>query len=542
MRTPCDEAVILSAPAFTRCREQSAPWILTATILASSMAFIDSTVVNVALPTLQTSFHATLVDAQWVVEAYGMFLSALIITGGVLGDLYGRRRMFLAGVFIFAAASAVCGMASSISQLVVARAVQGVGAALLVPGSLALISASFDEKTRGQAIGTWSGYTAMMTAGGPVLGGWLIQHASWRWTFLINLPLAAAVLVISLLHVPESRRSGPKKPYDWMGAVAVTLGLTGIVKGFLDSTSKGWAAPAVLISLSLGFVFLLVFLVLQNRVDSPMIPLAMFRSPGFAGASLLTLFLYAALGIFFFLFPMNLIQVHGYSVAAAGAAGLPMILLMFFLSRWSGGLIARYPAKLPLTVGPLIVAVGFLLFTRPSTTGSYWSTFFPAFLVLGFGMATTVAPLTTFVLSSVDLDHAGVASGINNAIARVAGVLAIAVMGIVMVSAFTLRMDHSMESIPHPPEVLDYIHSNATRLASMDLPPPRISSAAQLDADTTSAIRAAVSHAFVFGFRIVMVICAGLALISSAVALLVIPSGLQKRESPALHQDQVARI
>src|SRR6266705_3035262 len=409
MKPPCDEAVVRSVNAGVPCTAQAGRWILAATILGSSLAFIDSTVVNVALPTLQASLHATVVGVQWVVESYGLFLGALILVGGSLGDLFGRRRMFLVGVGIFAAASIACGFASNIQQLVIARSVQGVGAAFLVPGSLAIISACFDEQARGRAIGTWSGFTAITTAAGPVLGGWLIEHASWRWAFFINVPLAVAVVTISLRHIPESRNATAGH-VDWPGALVATVGLGGLVYGFIESVSLGWGHPLVFGSLIAGCACLIGFAFVEARISSPMVPLTLFESRSFSGANLLTLFLYSAIGIFFFLFPMNLIQVQGYSATATGAAILPLILLMFSLSRWSGGLVARYGSRGPLIFGPLIAAVGFGLFAVPSIGDSYWKGFFPAMIVLGFGMAVTVAPLTTVVMSSVDQDHAGTAS------------------------------------------------------------------------------------------------------------------------------------
>jgi EmrB/QacA subfamily drug resistance transporter len=485
-------------------------WILAATILGSSLAFIDGTVVNVALPALQASFHATVVDVQWVVESYGLFLAALILVGGSLGDLFGRRMVFLVGVTIFALASAVCGCAVNIHQLILARSVQGIGAALLVPGSLSIISSAFGEKSRGRAIGAWSGFTAITSALGPVLGGYLVQHASWRWVFFINLPLAAAVVAISLFAIPESR-GAVKERLDWLGAILATVGLGGVVGGFIESVSLGWGNPVVYGSLMAGSACLMAFVLLESRIDMPMLPLRLFRSISFSGANLLTLLAYAALGIFFFLFPMNLIQVQGYSTTAAGAAMLPLILLMFFLSRWSGGLVARYGPRGPLILGPAIVALGFILLTVPAVGGSYWKELFPALMILGFGMAITVAPLTTVVMSSVDQDRAGTASGINNAVSRVAGVLAIAVLGIVMVKAFSSRLESSLASLPVPSSAQQELRANEIKLAGSAVP-------AGLDQNLQTAVKRSIAEAFVFGFRVVVSICAGLSLASAVVA------------------------
>jgi len=521
MKQPCDEAVIRAGGQVAPCIEQLRLWILAATILGSSMAFIDSTVVNVALPALQTSLHATVVDVQWVVESYGLFLSALILVGGALGDSIGRRAMFLLGVFGFAVASAGCGFSSSIRSLLIWRSVQGIAAAFLVPGSLAIISSSFDEKSRGQAIGTWAGFTTITTALGPVLGGWLIEHASWHWVFLINLPIAGLVLSISLWRVPESRSSHAGR-VDWLGASIATLGLAALVYGFLRSSILGWTHPAVIASLIVGVGSMIGFVVIENSVRMPMVPPELFKSASFSGANLLTLCLYAAVGIFFFLFPLNLIQIQKYSATATGAAALPMILLMFLLSRWSGGLVARYGPKIPLVVGPLVAASGFLLFAEPDVRAHYWTAFFPAFVVLGLGMAISVAPLTTVVMNAVEQERAGVASGINNAVARVAGVLAIAVLGAVMAAAFSHSLQRTLSGMNLNPDMVQELESNTTKLGSLDAP-------SNADPGDAAAIRSAIAQAFIFGFRLIMLLCAGLAIASAAFAWWKIPSQRAER-------------
>ena len=476
------------------------------------MAFIDGTVVNVALPALQASFNAGISDLQWVIESYGLLLGALTLVGGSLGDLFGRRRMFLLGVIIFAAASAWCGLAASVEQLIIARSIQGIGAAFLVPGSLALISASFDEKTRGQAIGTWSGFTAITAAVGPLIGGWLIEHASWRWAFFINVPMGVAVVAISLWRIPESHSASAKR-VDWLGALVVTAGLAGLVYGFIESVNLGWTDPRVFLSLISGFVCLVLFVIIEARESSPMVPLALFKSRAFSGANLLTLLLYGALGIWMFLFPMELIQVRGYSATAAGAAMLPLVLLMFALSRWSGGLVARYGAKPPLIIGPIIAAAGFALFRILLSGDSYWTSFFPAALILGFGMSVTVAPLTTTVMNSVDQDRVGTASGVNNAVARVAGVLAIAVLGTLMVYAFSTHLDRSLTALKLPTNVVHDIQANRVKLAAIR--PPET-----LDPQMSNQVKASISEAFLSGFRLITLICAALAVASAAVAWL----------------------
>jgi EmrB/QacA subfamily drug resistance transporter len=512
---PCDEGAIRSKPAVAPCPREAEPWILAATILGSSMAFIDGTVVNVALPALQANLNATVVDVQWVVESYALFLAALILVGGSMGDRFGRRRVFCAGAGLFALASIWCGVAPGVDQLIVARAVQGVGGALLVPGSLAIISASFSEDRRGKAIGTWSGFTAITAAIGPVIGGWLIQHVSWRAVFFINVPLALVVLAISYWRVPESRDSAGAKRLDWLGAGFATVSLGAIVYGLIESSRLGFGHTMVLSALAGGAITLALFIVVEARSRHPMLPLTLFRSRNFSGANLLTLFLYTALSGAMFFVPLNLIQVQGYSATEAGAAWLPFILILFFLSPWSGGLVSRYGSKVPLVVGPTVAALGFALFILPGVGGSYWATFFPPVVVIGFGMALSVAPLTTTVMSSVGADQAGVASGVNNAVSRTAGLLGIAILGIVILHAFSGELDKRLAPLPIAPEARKSISEQRVRLAAIELPD-------SVNDETRVALKKVIDESFVFGFRVVMATAIGLALAAALSAFLLI--------------------
>ena len=516
----CDENVIRSGPAAASCSKTRGRWILAATILASSMAFIDGTVVNVALPALQTNLNATAADVQWVIESYALLLSALLLVGGSLGDHYGRRRVFLLGVVIFAVASCLCGFAGNIPQLIAARAAQGFGAALLVPGSLAIISNSFSEQERGRAIGVWSGFSAITTGIGPVLGGWLIEHVSWRAVFFINLPLAFLVVLISLRHVAEnSDRENTR--VDWSGAILAALGLGALVYGLIKSSQAGFDDRSVIMALTAGVVILLLFLFVESRLSQPMLPLTLFRSQTFAATNLLTFLLYAALGGTLFFLPLNLIQVQRYSPTSAGAVLLPFILIMSFLSRWSGGLVSHYGPKLPLVIGPVITAVGYLLFLLPGIGGNYWTDFFPPVVVLGLGMAITVAPLTTTVMNSIAQNRAGVASGVNNAVARSASLVAIAVFGVVMLQVFKGNLDRRLSSANLPASVAPSLQSQSIKLAAIDIPQ-------NLNAETRQVIRRAIDESFVSGFRWVMAI--GTALAAASVLIAVVWTEATPRE------------
>jgi EmrB/QacA subfamily drug resistance transporter len=505
-KQPCDEAAVYSAP---ECAGDGAPksgaWILAATIIGSSITFIDGTVVNVALPVLQEKLGASVTQIQWVVESYALMLSALILVGGVLGDKYGRKLIFSIGIVIFALSSLWCGLVSGANGLIIARAVQGVGAALLVPGSLAIISATFPKKTRAKAIGTWSGFTAIAAGFGPILGGWLVEHISWRWIFFINLPLAVVVLLITWRHVPETRDEDAKKGLDWLGAVLATIGLGGIVYGLTESGTAGFYHASVTGSIILGVLSLAAFVVVEAKSSNPMMPLGLFRSKTFAGANLLTLLLYSALSGMLFFLPFNLIRVQGYGPTLAGTALVPFVLVMFLLSRWASGLVDRFGSKVPLIVGPVITGFGFALFALPGADGgSYWTTFFPAIMVMSIGMTISVAPLTTTVMGAVDERHAGTASGINNAVSRTAGLLAVAVFGFVMLTGYSRALETRTNTTDFPAAAKSVIEGQKDRLLDIDT--------SSIPDETVKAhINTAVKEAFVTGFRWLAWLAAGLA-------------------------------
>ena len=532
VRPPCDEAVIHSKPASPRAVsavKDAGTWVLVATILGSSLSFIDGTVVNVALPTLQRELHATVADVQWVIEAYSLFLSALILVGGSLGDRLGRRRIFSLGIMLFTAASVACGLAPNALALIIARGVQGIGGALLVPGSLAIISASFDKTKRGRAIGTWAAFTTVTSALGPVLGGWLIQTATWRLIFFINVPIAVLTLLITFWRVPESRDEHSAGPLDWWGAGLATLGLGALVYGLIQSSASGFGEPVVWAMLVVGVGALIVFVVVEARRAAPMVPLSLFRSRTFSGTNLLTLLLYGGLGGSLYFLPFTLQQVQGYTAAEAGAALLPMTAMIFLMSRWAGGLVTRYGAKLPLVVGPIIAAAGFALFALPGLGGSYWTTYFPAIVTLSLGMSIVIAPLTTAVMNSVSVDRSGVASGINNAVSRTAGLLAIAAINLIVVAVFTSAFDSQLSGLPLPAAARAALDTQRSRLAGAQIP-------SGLSPALHGAVQRAIDLSFIDGFRAAMLTASALALAASVAAGLLVEGKQRKdtmQETPA---------
>src|ERR671917_435215 len=438
-KPPCDEGVIRSSRALAPCTRAQAPWVLAATIIGSAMVFIDGTITNVALPQIQERLGASAVDGQWIVTAYALFLAALILIGGSLGDHYGRRRIFLLGVGIFAVASVACALALTPGQLIAARAAQGVGGALLVPGSLAIIGASFREEDRGKAIGTWSGFTGITTAIGPVLGGYLVDNVSWRAAFLLNVPLAIAVILIAVRHVPESRDPDARR-LDIPGAILATVGLGGIVYGLIESSNAGFGSVVVILSLLLGVFALVAFVVRERRTREPMLPLALFRSRNFSGANLLTLL---------------------------------------------------------LIIGPLVAATGFILFAIPGTDGSYWTTFFPAVVLLGLGMSFVIAPLTTTALNSVEGRHSGLASGVNNAVSRSAGLLAIPILGIFVFLTFSAALDARTASLDLSPQARQQLEAEKVDLGAAEVPEG-------VSGETAASVEGAVAESFVAGVPVAL--------------------------------------
>jgi EmrB/QacA subfamily drug resistance transporter len=404
-------------------------WVLAATILGSALAGIDATVVGIALPAIGRDFHVGIGSLQWVVTGYTLTLSGLLLVAGALGDRRGRRRIFVIGVVWFALSSALCGLAPNSAALIGGRALQGVGAALLTPGSLAILQASFAPEERGRAIGAWSGLSGVALAVGPFLGGWLIDVVSWRLIFTINVPLAVIVLVITSRYVPETREVGESGAgVDYAGGALVSVGLLGVVFGLIEGSSLGWTSPQVLASLLIGVAVLAVFLVHEKRTANPMLPLEMFRSRQFTATNAVTFVVYGALGGALFLLPVQLQQVVHYSPVAAGTALIPVTVIMLALSARSGALAARIGPRLQMTVGPLVIAAGLAYLSTIGPGATYATDILPPIVLFGLGLAIVVAPLTSVAMSSAPGENAGVASAVNNDVARTAGLVAVAVL------------------------------------------------------------------------------------------------------------------
>lgn len=511
---PCDEVAIRATRFAPGCAQRQKAWVLAAAILASTIAYIDGSVVNVALPAMQRDLGTTLAPMQWVVNAYILCLSALLLIGGAAADQFGRRRMFLVGLVIFAIASVGCGVAPDVTVLIAARAFQGIGAALLIPCSLAIIGAAFEESERGAAIGLWAGFSAIAAGLGPLLGGWLVDHVSWRAIFLINPVLALPTIWVTLRHVPESRDTSAGGALDWHGALLVFAGLGSLVYGLIAAQSLGWRHATVLTTLIAGVLLLALFVRQERRSKAPMMPPDLFRSTTFTGVNLLTLLLYGALAGALFFIPFLVTSAYGMSATAAGALFLPFTLVLGVLSRWSGQLIDRFGARWPLIIGPVIAAGSLALFAFVISRGHYWELFAPM-IVLGLGMAITVAPLTTAVINAVPAQKTGIASGINNAVASVANLLAIAVLGTLAAGAFDRSLDEHVAHTTVTAEERSVIEAaRGTFAASSEPIDP-----AQ---DQARGARAIIRHSLTEAIARVVLIAAVLALLSAVCSVFMI--------------------
>jgi EmrB/QacA subfamily drug resistance transporter len=498
-------------------------WTLIATILASSMAFIDFSALNVALPAIQSALNIGGKSLLWIINAYAIFLSSLLLVGGSLGDIYGRKKIFIAGLILFSASSFLCGISGGILMLIISRAFQGIGGALMIPESLAIISAVIPVERRGKAFGTWSMFSALTTIIGPVLGGWLAGIGLWRVIFFINIPLAILTIVILVVKIPESSDESACK-LDLSGAILATIGLTGITFGFIEASDSGFGNFKITASLIAGTLSLIAFIVVEKRSSHPMMPLNLFKSKTFSGVNTQTLFMYAALNAALFFFPLNLIQVQGYPEETAGLAILPFAILISGISGYSGKFSDKFGARKPLIVGPLIAGIGLLILAIPGITAGpaeYWSTFFPAMFLLGIGVGIVVAPLTAAVMASVSDQHSGIASGINNSVARTAGLLAIAVLGTIMIISFKSNLQMNIDDLKLPAAKKTELINNSNKLA--ETKPPE-----GLSEPETVKVSLSIKRSFVSSFKLVIIISVVLSWLSSIVAFLSVEKGILK--------------
>ncbi|NDJ85144.1 MAG: MFS transporter [Chloroflexi bacterium] len=507
-------------------------WTLVSTILASSMAFIASGALNVALDALQRDLGATGTELLWIVNGYLVFLAALILVGGSLGDHFGRKRIFGGGIILFTTASAACGVSPSIETLVLGRMVQGVGAALMVPGSLALISALFADQVRGKAIGIWSSVSTITTIGGPIIGGFLVDELSWRYVFFINVPVALVAL-FALWRVPENRDEMASPKLDYLGAALITIGLGSLTYGFVTLGDKigteGANLLPSLVASVVGILALIAFVWVEAHSEAPMVDLTLFKSRTFSGANLMTSLLYAGLSVTLLFYPLNLIQVQGYSASTAGLSVIPFSIMITLLSPWAGNLVDRYGPRMPLTVGPFIVAAGFGLFMLPDVTGGpgdFWTSFLPGITVTGIGMGVTIAPLTSTVMGAVSSERSGIASGINNAVTRSSQVLSTAILGAVALGVFTSALTSRTDDITMSSMARDELAESAHELGNAT--PPEA-----LEADRTDAVQLAIDLAFVDMFRVINLISAALAILSGILAYVLLSPEAEEPSSEA---------
>ena len=482
------------------------------TILGTGMVYLDQTAVNVALPRLQVALNADVGGLQWLIDIYILTLGVLLLIGGALGDMYGRVRVFVIGMVIFVLSSAGCGLANSLGMLIAARAVQGVGGALLVPGGLAMINAVVAEERRGRALGTWGTFSPLVTVSGPLVGGWLVDTVSWRAVFFLNIPIGIAATYVALRHVPETRDEHASRTLDVPGVLALMIGLAGLLFGLIEGPHLGWGSPLVAACLAAGAAGLTGFVVVEWRSPAPLLPLGLFRNRSFTGINLMTLVLYFALGSLFFFLTLNLQQVQGYTAFLSGLAQLPSTLVLILLARHVGRLTDRIGPVPLMTVGVLIASAGFFLYALPGVGGSYWTTFFAPAVVFGTGMVITFIPLTAVALGSLPNRYSGIASGFNNAVTRVAQMMSVAIFGALMTDMFRDGLIERTAALPLSAGMRAELLSRARELAATTLP-------AGLPAGVADAVHQAIQWSFVGAFRQVMFIALGLALLSLVIML-----------------------
>jgi EmrB/QacA subfamily drug resistance transporter len=500
-------------------------WIMVSCILASSMAFIDGTALNVVLPALQKSLNASGTDLFWILNAYLLMLAALILIGGSLGDQLGRKKVFMAGIFIFISGSALCGFAPDVILLVAFRMLQGIGGALMIPGSLSLISSSINANERGRAIGTWSAFTTVVTMGGPVLGGAFADAGLWRYIFFINIPIGLAALFILAKWVNESKDDSPEHRLDYPGAIAIAAGLGLLTFGFLRIPAVGWHSYEAYGSVILGLLMLVAFIVIEKTSKHPMMPLSLFTNLTFTGANLLTFFLYAGLGAGMLFMGLNMVQIQGYSQLQSGLTFLPFTVLMISIARFAGSLADKHGPRLFLILGPAITGVGLLMLSFIKQTGGaadYWTTFFPGVVVFGFGMSVTVAPLTAAVMGSVSDHFSGTASGVNNAMSRISGVFANAVFGALAVLFFAGALQNELKSLPLNANKQQVVMAQVVNLGNAHAP-------ANIPVKYKAQIETAYHQSFIAAYAKIMRISAGLAFLGAIMALWFIKNSKMKK-------------
>jgi len=489
--------------------------ILAATIIGASLVYLDGTIITVALPQIQADFDASMSQLQWLIDIYILFLTVPILVAGSLSDRYGRKKFFAIGLAGFTLASVVCGIATEFNQLIIARVFQGISGAIMIPGSLAILNATFPPEIRGKTVGTWSAFTPVATAMGPLLGGWLVDNVSWRAAFLINLPVGLIGLYLTLRYVPESKSESVPEKQDWLGAGLITLGLGALIFGLIEGPTRGWIDPLVWVSIVLSVICLAGFVYVETHSKHPMIPFSLFKHRVFSGVTLMTFTLYFAMsGVFFFL-TLNLQQIQQFSATQAGAAFMPVIILIFLLSRWSGNFADKSGPRRLMIIGPILIAIGFFMYMTAGAAANYWITFLPATIVFGIGLGITVAPLTVVALGSVPIQQSGLASGVSNGVSRVATMLAVALLGFVMVLTFGASLEQQTENLPLADEGRKFMDAQALKLGGAKSP-------RGLVPELVDQIDEIIDEAFTDAFRAMMGLCGVLALISAVVAALTI--------------------